>query len=119
MYGYAFAVVKNDDTLWINMARIMGNIKDFTGDLPQSALLKDGTLWSWDRTDFGPINKYIYSELPVKMMDEVKFISYRYVIKNDGTLWTIRGYHFENDPDSADYTPMQITENYKPIKVRF
>jgi len=70
--------------------RIMENVvqvvagNEFTG-----AITADGALWTWGNNQVGGVGDGTRTHRfsPVKIMEDVKYVSVHSAIKNDGTLW--------------------------------
>ncbi len=97
---YTFAL-KTDNTLWYRgrgkgWTKILDNVASINqGGGIYAAIKTGGSLWLWDDNSLNQLStgctEEDYSELPVKMMDDVKDISLNghiLAIKNDNTLWT-------------------------------
>jgi len=101
---------------------VMSEVKDIAnGSTCKIALKNDGTVWVWGSIIgvFG--SNYTVTRYPVKLLEDVKDISSRCAVKNDGTLWAWGASSLLSyiDDEEKNDIPVQITECYKPIKVRF
>lgn len=118
--------LKDDGSLWkINLfyseenEKIADGFVDIDSDkytYTYTALKSDGSLWAWGINSHGQFAEVDLpaSDIPVKIMENVKEVSGLMAIKNDGTVWTWGGQKFF-DATSKVNKPVMIYKGAKSI----
>ncbi|HPU42257.1 MAG TPA: hypothetical protein PKY26_07645 [Acetivibrio clariflavus] len=118
--------LKDDGSLWkINLfyseenKKIADGFTDIDSDkytYTYTALKSDGSLWAWGINSHGQFAEVDLpaSDVPVKIMENVKEVSGLMAIKNDGTVWTWGGQKFF-DFTSKVNKPVMIYKDAKSI----
>ena len=118
--------LKDDGSLWkINLFHSEENEKIADGFIDidsdkyiyaYTALKADGSLWAWginDRGQFAEVD-ISTSDVPIKIMENVKEVSGLLALKNDGSVWAWGGYRFVGAASKAN-KPVLIFEGAKSI----